>query len=121
MKVAYRILLFAFFILAALSCSTTRVLEDGQYRLAKNKIKIENSKTFNPSILDPYLKQRPNSYFIFGWNPFLNIYNWSTGKGNVWDKFVQKIGVDPVVYETDMVYNSIENLKNHLDYRGYYH
>ena len=120
MKVAYRILLFAFFILAALSCSTTRVLEDGEYRLAKNKIKIENSKTFNPSILDPYLKQRPNSYFIFGWNPFLNIYNWSTGKGNGWDKFVQKIGVAPVVYDPDMVDNSIENLKNHLDYLGYY-
>ena len=121
MKVAYRILLFAFIVLAALSCSTTRVLEDGQYRLAKNKIKIENSKTFNPSVLDPYLKQRPNSYFIFGWNPFLNIYNWSTGTGNGWDKFVQKIGVAPVVYDPDMVDNSIENLKNHLDYLGYYH
>lgn len=121
MKVAYRILLFAFIILAALSCSTTRVLEDGQYRLAKNKIKIENSKTFNSSILDPYLKQKPNSYFIFGWNPFLNIYNWSTGTGNGWDKFVQKIGVAPVVYDPDMVDNSIENLKNHLDYLGYYH
>ena len=121
MKVAYRILLFAFIVLAALSCSTTRVLEDGQYRLAKNKIKIENSKTFNSSILDPYLKQKPNSYFIFGWNPFLNIYNWSTGTGNGWDKFVQKIGVAPVVYDPDMVDNSIENLKNHLDYLGYYH
>ena len=121
MKVAYRIFLFAFIILAALSCSTTRVLEDGQYRLAKNKIKIENSKTFNSSILDPYLKQKPNSYFIFGWNPFLNIYNWSTGTGNGWDKFVQKIGVAPVVYDPDMVDNSIENLKNHLDYLGYYH
>ena len=67
MKVAYRIFLFAVILMAALSCSTTRVLEDGQYRLAKNKIKIENSKTFNSSVLDPYLKQKPNSYFIFGW------------------------------------------------------
>ena len=120
MKVAYRILLFAFILMAALSCSTTRVLEDGQYRLAKNKIKIENSKTFNPSDLDPYLKQKPNTYFIFGWNPFLNIYNWSTGKGNGWDKFVQKIGVAPVVYDPDMVDSSIENLENHLAYLGYY-
>jgi predicted lysophospholipase L1 biosynthesis ABC-type transport system permease subunit len=51
----------------------------------------------------------------------LNIYNWSTGKGNGWDKFVQKIGVAPVVYDPDMVDNSIENLKNHLEYLGYYH
>ena len=120
MKAAIRILFFAFILLAALSCSTTRVLEDGQYRLARNKIKIENSKTFNPSVLDPYLKQKPNSYFIFGWNPFLNIYNWQNGKGAGWDKFVQKIGVAPVVYDPDMVDSSIENVKNHLAYLGYY-
>ena len=120
MKVAYRIFLFAMILLAALSCSTTRVLEDGQYRLAKNKIKIENSKAFNPSVLDPYLKQKPNSYFIFGWNPFLNIYNWTNGKGKGWDKFVQKIGVAPVVYDPDMVESSVINLKKHLDYLGYY-
>ena len=97
MKVALRIFLFASIILAALSCSTTRVLEDGQYRLAKNKITIENSKTFNPTVLEPYLKQKPNSYFVFGWNPFLNLYNWSNGKGGAWDRFVQKLGVAPVV------------------------
>jgi hypothetical protein len=56
MKVALRIFLFASITLAALSCSTTRVLEDGQYRLAKNKITIENSRTFNPAVLEPYLK-----------------------------------------------------------------
>lgn len=120
MRVALRIFLFASIILAALSCSTTRVLEDGQYRLAKNKINIENSKTFNPAVLEPYLKQKPNSYFIFGWNPFLNLYNWSNGKGGGWDRFVQKLGVAPVVYDPDMVDSSIENLKNHLKYLGYY-
>lgn len=120
MKVVLRIFLFASIILAALSCSTTRVLEDGQYRLAKNKITIENSKTFNPTVLEPYLKQKPNSYFIFGWNPFLNMYNWSNGKGGAWDRFVQKLGVAPVVYDPDMVDSSIENLKNHLSYLGYY-
>ena len=120
MRVALRIFLFASIILAALSCSTTRVLEDGQYRLAKNKINIENSKTFNPTVLEPYLKQKPNSYFIFGWNPFLNLYNWSNGKGGGWDRFVQKLGVAPVVYDPDMVDSSIENLKNHLSYLGYY-
>ena len=120
MKVALRIFLFAGIILAALSCSTTRVLEDGQYRLAKNKITIENSKTFNPTVLEPYLKQKPNSYFVFGWNPFLNLYNWSNGKGGAWDRFVQKLGVAPVVYDPDMVDSSIENLKNHLSYLGYY-
>lgn len=120
MKAAYRISILAIILMAALSCSTTRVLEDGQYRLASNKIKIDNSRSFNPSVLDPYLKQKPNSYFIFGWNPFLNIYNWQNGKGQLWDRFVQKIGVAPVVYDPDMVDSSIENLRNHLTYLGYY-
>ena len=104
----------------AASCSTTRVLQDGEYRLAKNKVNITNDTKFNPSILDPYLKQRPNSYFILGWNPFLYVYNWSNGRGKAWDKFVQSIGVPPVVYEADMVDASIDNVSNRLKYLGYY-
>ena len=79
------------------SCSTTRVLQDDEYRLAKNRIEIKNDKKFNPNQLQPYLKQKPNSYFIFGWNPFLNVYNWQNGKGKLWDKLVTKIGVAPVI------------------------
>ena len=112
------ILIAAFFVLA--SCSTTRVLQDGEYRLARNRIIVDDPKEFNVSRLEPYLKQKPNTYFIFGWNPFLNLYNWSNGKGNGWDRFVQKVGVAPVVYDPDMVDSSIDNLKNHLTYLGYY-
>ena len=120
MRAFKRIIVLLAVILAALSCSTTRVLQDGQYRLAKNKITVSNDKTFNTGSLDAYLKQKPNSYFIFGWNPFLNVYNWSNGKGKGWDKFVQKIGVAPVVYESDLVDATIENIENRLEYLGYY-
>lgn len=106
--------------MAAASCSTTKVLQDGEYRLAKNKIVVEGDKSFNTGKLDPYIKQKANTYFIFGWNPFLNIYNWSNGKGKGWDKFVQKIGVAPVVYEPDLVDKSITSMEDHLDYLGYY-
>ena len=77
----------------ASSCSTTKVLQEGEYRLAKNEVEIVNDKHFNTNEVYPYLKQKPNSYFIFGWNPFLNIYNWTNGKGKGWDKFVKKIGL----------------------------
>ena len=102
------------------SCSTTKVLQDGEYRLAKNKVTIVNDKNFNASSLENYIQQKPNSYFIFGWNPFLNIYNWSNGKGKGWDKFVQKIGTAPVVYDPDKVDDSIESINRHLEYLGYY-
>lgn len=104
-----------------LSCSTTRVLQDGEFRLAKNKVEVTNDKSFNTGQIEPYLKQKPNSYFIFGWNPFLNIYNWSNGKGKGWDRFVQKIGVAPVVYDSEMVGSSVENITRHLEYLGYFH
>ncbi len=98
------------------SCSTTRVLQDGEYRLTKNRIKIENDKEFNPNQLNKYLKQNEG----LGWSPFLYVFNWSNGKGKGWDKLVQKIGKEPVVYDPDMVDSSIENIENHLEYLGYY-
>lgn len=102
------------------SCSTTRVLQEGEYRLAKNKIEVMNDKKFNTNDIEPYIKQSPNSYFMFGWNPFLNIYNMANGKGKGWDRFVKKIGVAPVVYNPDLVSSSITNISDHLQYRGYY-
>ena len=103
-----------------LSCSTTRVLLDNEYRLARNTIEVKNDKHFNTNQLQAYLKQKPNTYFIFGWNPFLNIYNWQNGKGKAWDKLVQKVGVAPVVYDAELVENSILNLENRLEYLGYF-
>ena len=102
------------------SCSTTRVLRDDEYRLAKNRITIENDKSFNAGNLEPYIKQRPNSSFLFGWSPLLSVYNWSNGKGGAWDKFVQKVGTAPIVYDAELVESSVDNIRNHLDYLGYY-
>ena len=115
-RIATAVMAFA----CLISCSTTKVLQDNEYRLAKNEIEILNDKHFNPNQLQAYLKQKPNSYFIFGWNPFLNVYNWQNGKGKGWDKFVTKIGVAPVVYEAEQVDNSILNLENRLKYLGYF-
>ena len=114
MKIA-RLISVALIAALGASCSTTRVLQDDEYRLAKNHIEIVNDEEFNPSQLNPYLKQKPK-----GWSPFLYVYNWANGKGKTWDKLVKKIGVAPTVYDADLVDNSIENIDNHLTYLGYY-
>ena len=49
-------------LMAAASCSTTKVLQDGEYRLAKNKIVVEGDKSFNTGKLDPYIKQKAISF-----------------------------------------------------------
>lgn len=103
------------------SCSTTRVLGDGQFRLADNKVVVDNDRKFNTKEIESYIKQKPNSYIIFGWNPFLNIYNWSgknADKGI--NKFLRKIGTAPVVYQPSQVEASVENISRHLEYLGYY-
>ena len=120
MKRAVHILLACIALIAAFSCSTTRVLQDGDYRLARNKVYITNDKEFSPNTLEPYLKQKPNPALLLGWNPFLYVYNWSNGNGKAWDKLVQSIGVEPVVYDSDMVEASVANMMDRLTYLGYY-
>lgn len=120
MKLFARILIAAVFIAAFYSCSTTKVLQEGESRLASNNIVVTNNKKFNANKIEQYISQKPNSYVIFGWNPFLNVYNWSNGKGKGWDKFVQKIGVAPVVFNPAAVETSENNIADHLEYLGYY-
>ena len=102
-------------LLAASSCSTTRALQDDQFRLRRNRIEVTNDEEFNTNVLTPYIKQRS-----IGWTPFMTIYNWTNGKGKAWDKLVQKVGVAPVVYDASMVDESIEGIEKHLEYLGYY-
>ena len=120
MKRATGILSVILLAMTAVSCSTTRVLQEDQYRLADNNIQVTNDKKFNTASLTPYIKQKPNPSVMFGWNPFLSVYNWSNGKGKGWDRFVQRIGQAPVIYDADLVESSIENIENHLEYQGYY-
>ena len=64
-------------LMLAVSCSTTRVLQEGQKRLQRNEVIVINpSSDFSASSVTPYIRQTPNSSF-FGLNPFLSIYNWS--------------------------------------------
>lgn len=108
-------------LLCSASCSTTRVLSEGEYRLSKNLVEVTNSDKFNTNSLHQYIKQSPNSYFILGWNPFLNVYNWADEEDTgLWARLCHKIGTAPVVYNPTAVENTIESMENHLDYLGYY-
>ena len=103
------------------SCSTTRVLEDGQYRLARNEVVIDGDRHLGSKDVDKYIQQKSNSYLVLGWNPFLNIYNWSgRDTSRLSNKILRKVGVAPVVYDASMVEASRTNIERHLEYLGYY-
>lgn len=102
--------------LAVVSCSTTRVLADGEFRLKKNVIEVVNDKSFNSNELQSYIRQKPNS-----WNPLLCVYNWSGKNGDsAFGRFFRKIGEAPVVYDNSLLEVSAENIENHLEFLGYY-
>ena len=98
------------------SCSTTRILQEDQYRLARNEVHILNpSADCRESDVTPYIKQSAQ-----GWGPMLWVYNWSNGSGKGFDKLWEKIGTAPVVYNPSLLPESVENIRRHLDYLGFY-
>lgn len=111
---------FAFILLLMYACSTVRVIPDENSMLKENKIEVAGTSAVKAADLNSYIRQQPNSSFLFGWNPFLVIYNWSNGKGKGWDKFISKIGQPPVILDTFLVDKSRENLVNRLSALGYF-
>ena len=104
--------------LLAVSCSTTRILREGQYRLAGNKIQVEG-KQISGSELSPYVSQKPNTS-LFGINPGLSIYNWADTSDTWLNNLIRQFGVAPVIFDPTQVRTSRDNMENHLEYIGYY-
>ena len=50
--------------LLAGACSTTRLLEMGQYRLERNIIDVKDAPGFRDPELENYIRQQPNSSII---------------------------------------------------------
>lgn len=114
-------LMLAVIVMSSLfSCSTTRRLPENTLRLKENKVMVMDGSGVSASDLAPYIKQKANDYYVFGWNPFLNVYNWSSGKNTRWDRFCEKLGVAPVAFDPSLVDASNVGMENHLRYLGYY-
>lgn len=114
-------LIFALFALA--SCSTTRLLTGNQSRLVENKVHFNGDTDLKPASLSAYAKQTPNTHTFFKWSPGLSIYNWADttrDSGSGWNRFCRKVGVAPVIFDENIIPQSIENMENRLEYLGYY-
>lgn len=119
----HKIFILLILVIVISACSTTKVVPPGEFRLVDNKVIILNSKkypSFKASDVKPYIRQKPNSYFIGHWNPLLYIYNWENGKDKSWDKFIHKIGAAPTIFNFALLDDSKDNIYTHLKYVGYY-
>ena len=105
----------AVMIFAAVSCSTTRLLSDGQYRLVKNEIEVKGDKDFKTSKISPYLRQKTS------WSPMLYVYNWAGRDSSGMTRFLKRLGQAPVIFDKDLAMTSAENMTRQMEYLGYYH
>ena len=110
-----RLFLSAALCLLLFSCSTTRVLQDGQYRLEGNTVTITDDPEFPASEVSNYIRQNDGDGSVLGFNPFIYVYNWSK-KDGLW----HKLGTPPLIYDEASVGTSITNISNRLRYLGYY-
>ncbi len=102
------------------SCSTTRLVPEGRYRLASSEIVIKGAPELDDSEIEPYIRQQANSSLIFGWSPAVAIYNWSNGSGGGINAVWESLGTAPVVFNEALMHDSVENVKRRLHYLGYY-
>ena len=114
-----RRLLLVISLLALVSCSTTRVIPEGNYRLLNNKVVFEGEK-LSANEVTPYIRQQAKRGFFFGWSPAISIYNWSNGSGQGINKFWETVGKAPVVFDPAQVPSSCANIAKHLEVLGYY-
>ncbi len=101
------------------SCSTTRLLPEGEYLLSSSRVEIRGKDRPRVSELTQYVRQQPNAS-LFGWNPFISVYNWSDGSGKGINALWEKIGTAPVVLDQGQLTSSCEAMEAHLSYLGYY-
>ena len=119
----YILIGFATFLFLLASCSSSRYLPEGKYLLAKNEIEItEKKKEISKSNVRFYIRQQENKRSLFGWKFHLSMYSGSPRCDSCWlGNFMKKIGEPPVVFEPDLVDNSVENIENYLRSLGYYY
>jgi len=96
--------------LIAASCSTTRVLEDGQYRLTSSTVTVDGPFRYTQDEISPYVRQSGQN-----WNPFICVYNWSRKDG-----ILHRLGKAPLVYDPAATETSCANIERRMEYLGYY-
>lgn len=99
------------------SCSTTRVLPEGKYRLAANKVAFDGDPNgLSSSDVTSYIKQQTSNAWLSLW-----MYNLSDPSKDDWlNNSIRKVGTPPVVFNGNLLGSSCENIARHLDYLGYY-
>ncbi len=119
--IPYKIAGLCLLLLSFGSCSPTKYLKESEYLLNRVKVVTDN-KEVGVQELKKTVRQKPNTR-IFGIARFhLGIYNLSGRNGEKrFNKWLRRIGEEPVAYSPFLTERSVEQLKLYLNNKGYYH
>ena len=118
MKMSAKILAISILVLLH-SCSMIRVIPEGQSMLVSNEIDFNSKKPDELADIDNYIKQTPKRG-IFGFQPSVALYNTGNLTGKGWDKIAEKMGTPPLIFDANLVKSSVDNMLNHMKYKGFY-
>lgn len=118
-KNKYILLIVTIFSLLLSSCNVTKYVPEGQYLLDEVKISTKD-KELKDTDFSIYLRQQPNLK-LFNFIPFnLGLYSISSPDTTLWiNRFLQKIGDAPVIYDSTLVESSAQELKKAMNNKGY--
>jgi outer membrane protein assembly factor BamA len=111
------IIIFLSFLI--LSCSSTRHLPEDEYLLNRNRIENTNRQIDNNEI-EGYIRPKPNKR-VLGVKFYLGIYNLAGAKDNWLNRWLKKIGEEPVIWNEFDVEKNNERVRLYLRNKGYYH
>lgn len=103
------------------ACSTTRHVPEGEYLLDKVRILVDSG---HPEVKSEeflaYLRQQPNHKMLWSAKFRLGIYDMSgMDSTKWWNKWIQKLGEPPVIYDSTLTAASVRQLRTALVNKGY--
>ncbi len=119
--IGYKIGVFFCWCLLLCGCSAARYVGEGEYLL--NRVRVqEDSKLLDAKDMKKVVRQRPNTRILGVVRFHLGLYNLSGRNGDKrFNKWLRRIGEEPVVYSPYLTERSVEQLSLYLNNKGYYH
>ncbi len=90
--------------------------------LGRNRIVVDRSVPKEERItkqeISRYIEQKP-PVNLFGLRTWVNAQA-DTVRGSWWDKFLTGVGTPPMLLDTTLTHNSVDHIKEFMDWRGYF-
>lgn len=101
------------------ACSSTKFVPENEYLLESVEIKAD-TKSFDASMLEPYVRQKGNSKWFSIFKIPLRTYSLSGSDTTKWiNRTLRNLGEEPVIYDTLQARLSCDDLRSAMYNMGY--